>query len=64
MVAGAGLTLPAARLLRSFLWGVTPADPTTLVGAAVVLVAMAIAATLVPALRIVALNPADTLRSE
>jgi predicted permease len=64
IVFGAAVTLPATRLLRSFLWGVTPTDPTSIVGAAGALLVMALAATLVPALRILRLNPADTLRAE
>jgi predicted permease len=61
---GAALTVPAARLLRTFLWGVSPNDTTTLVRVSLALAAMALLATLVPALRIARLNPADTLRAE
>lgn len=61
---GATLTIPFAGLLRSFLWGVSPFDPATLVRAFAALVAMALVATLVPALRIARLNPAETLRAE
>ena len=52
------------RFLRSFLFGIKPADPITLaaVGSGIIL-ATAVAA-LVPAFRIIRLNPADTLRSE
>lgn len=63
-VIGAALTVPAAGLLRTFLWGVSPNDTTTLVRVSLALAAMALLATLVPALRIARLNPADTLRAE
>jgi predicted permease len=61
---GAALTVPAARLLRTFLWDVSPNDTTTLVRVSLALAAMALVATLLPALRIARLNPADTLRAE
>jgi predicted permease len=64
IACGAAVTLPATRLLRSFLWGVTTTDPTSMVGAAGALLVMALVAMLVPALRILRLNPADTLRAE
>ena len=46
------------------LWGVTPNDPATIVGVAAALIGMAAIATVVPAIRILRLNPADTLRAE
>jgi ABC-type antimicrobial peptide transport system permease subunit len=64
VLLGVALTAPFARLLRSFLWGVTVTDPVTLVEVSAALAAMAVAATVVPALRIARLNPADTLRME
>ena len=64
VLAGAAAAVWLERFLRSFLFGVGPADPITLaaVGAGMIL-ATAVAG-LVPALRIIRLNPAETLRTE
>jgi ABC-type lipoprotein release transport system permease subunit len=68
MLAGAGVAigslaaLGAVRLLQSFLWGVTPNDPLTFAGVVVTLLGVAIVASLIPALRVVRLDPARTLR--
>jgi ABC-type antimicrobial peptide transport system permease subunit len=61
---GAAAALAAARLLQSFVWGVTPSDPPTFAGVVVVLMLIALAASLVPALRVLRLDPAITLRAE
>jgi predicted permease len=60
-LAGAfGLT----RFLASFLFGVSPTDPATLVGVSVVIVVVTIAASYVPARRAAAVDPVSVLRSE
>jgi hypothetical protein len=63
---GAGLVLFAivGRLLRAFLYGVSPADPLTLVGASATLVLIAAAASWIPARRAAAVDPSDALRAE
>jgi putative ABC transport system permease protein len=53
-----------ARVLRSFLFGVTPHDPLVLVVTPLVLIAVALMAMWVPAHRATRLDPATTLRSE
>jgi putative ABC transport system permease protein len=45
-------------------WGVTPSDPPTFAGVVVVLMLIALAASLIPALRVLRLDPAITLRAE
>jgi ABC-type lipoprotein release transport system permease subunit len=62
--AGLGLAWIAARVLdaRSILWGVDAHDPATFAGVAVFLVVVASIASVVPALRILRLEPARTLR--
>jgi predicted permease len=60
-IAGA---LAAVRLLRSFLWGVQPTDPITFVTVVVGLLAVAFMASIIPALRVLRLDPALTLRAE
>jgi predicted permease len=53
-----------ARLLSALLSGVSPFDPPTLLGVALLLLAVALLASLVPALRAVRVNPMEALRYE
>ena len=65
VAVGAAAALGFERFLKSFLWGVQPGDPVTLIGVGLgLLLATALAESLIPASRIARLNPADTLRSE
>lgn len=64
IVAGLGLFSIVARFLRSFLFGVAPTDPVTLVAASLILVAIAALASWIPARRASRVDPADTLRAE
>ena len=59
---GAALAVPASTLVASVLYGVAERDPLTYVGAAVFLFVVASVASLLPALRILRLDPATTLR--
>ena len=54
----------ATRLLKSLIWGVTVTDPATFVIVSALVVLVAAAASLFPALRLVRLDPAETLRTE
>ena len=54
----------SARVLQHLLWGVRTTDPVTFLSVALGLVLVAVFASLVPALRITRLNPADALRDE
>ena len=67
-VAGIGIGVLAARgavsLLRGFIWGVTPTDSVTYLSVGVLFVAIAATASLLPALRILRLDPAITLRQD
>jgi ABC-type antimicrobial peptide transport system permease subunit len=58
-IAGAGA---ASRILESVLFGVSPLDPIAFVGAAAFLLAVAAAATLLPAQQALRLDPMTTLR--
>jgi putative ABC transport system permease protein len=64
MAAGVPLALAAGVALRAFLFGVSPADFTTLGSACVVLVAVAAAAAYVPARRAAAVDPVVALKDE
>lgn len=63
---GAGLVLAGftLRIARSQLYGVRPYDPVTLLIVCALLIAAAALASVLPALRIVRINPAITLRAE
>ena len=64
--AGAGylLSRAAVRFLEHLLWGVRPTDPVAFAAAAAILLLAAAVASLAPALRILRLDPAQTLRNE
>jgi ABC-type antimicrobial peptide transport system permease subunit len=61
---GLGLSVVLVRFLRSLLWGVRETDPATFGVMAAILLVVAILASLAPALRILRMDPAQTLRSE
>jgi ABC-type antimicrobial peptide transport system permease subunit len=60
-LAGSFLVL---RVMKSAIYGVGTYDPVTLVSVPLLLVAIAAAASLLPALRIARIDPAETLRAE
>jgi len=62
LVAGSVISFMVERFLKSFIWGVRSADPVTLIGVAIGLLIATALASVIPASRIVRLNPADTLR--
>jgi|SRR5579871_311752 len=62
--AGLLLSLVVVRWLRHLLFGVRPADPANLAASTAILLLIAIAATLIPAARVLRLDPAQTLREE
>jgi predicted permease len=64
IAAGAALASAASRLLQSMLWGVSPADPPTFLTAAAALALVAALASAGPALRLMSLDPARTLRNQ
>ncbi|MBZ5728878.1 MAG: ABC transporter permease [Acidobacteriia bacterium] len=64
VAAGYGSSLVAVRFLRHLLWGIQPTDPLTFIATAAILLAVALLASLIPALRLLRLDPARTLRSE
>lgn len=64
VLSGVILALLLSRLLKSMIWGVTATDPLTFASVAILLVAIAAIASLIPALRLTRLDPAETLREE
>jgi putative ABC transport system permease protein len=61
---GCAASLAVVRLLQSFLWGVTPTDSVTFGIVVATLLAVAIFASVIPARRVLRLDPALTLRAE
>jgi ABC-type antimicrobial peptide transport system permease subunit len=59
---GAVAAVFATRVLRTFVWEVSTLDPPTYIVVATALIAVAVIASLVPALRAVRLNPVSALR--
>jgi predicted permease len=64
VAGGYVLSRLAARFLEHLLWGVRTDDAVTFTGAAGILLVVAILASLAPALRILRIDPARTLRDE
>jgi putative ABC transport system permease protein len=64
LVAGLGAAALTTQAIASRLFGVTPLDPWTVGAACVILSALALAATLVPALRATRADPVSALRAE
>lgn len=64
ILIGIGLTALSARGIRSLLYQVKPMDPYVVVGVALVLLAVAVAATLIPAWRAARTQPMRVLREE
>lgn len=62
--AGAIVTFSLDALLRRFLWGVRPGDPVSLLVVAGGFLAATVIASLIPAIRILRIHPAETLRAE
>ena len=58
------VALFTTRFLRALLYGLSPADPVTLVGAPLLLIAIAVIALLVPALRATRVDPLQALRTD
>lgn len=63
-LVGLGLAAAFARLLSGMLYGVAASDTLTFAGSAIIVLLVACAASLVPALRAARLNPVEVLRDE
>ena len=64
LAGGLAIALLTTRFLRALLYGVSPADPVTLIGAPLLLIAIAVIALLVPALRATRVDPLRALRTD
>jgi ABC-type antimicrobial peptide transport system permease subunit len=64
IVIGLAAALALTRLLTSWLFGVSPADPTTFAATALVLGVIAVLASSIPACRLASVDPSSVLRAE
>jgi len=64
LVIGLGAAAAVAQLMRTLLFGISPLDPLSFAVVALILVAAAALASLLPASRVFAINPADVLKAE
>jgi ABC-type antimicrobial peptide transport system permease subunit len=70
VLLGVGLALGvlgavlASRLIRGFLFGVTPNDPVTLAGVALMMIVVGVGACWLPALRAARIDPAVAIRRQ
>ena len=64
VLVGVALALAAGKLVASLLYGIKPNDPVAIVVVATVLLAIAIVASLVPALRATRADPVTALRAD
>jgi predicted permease len=64
LVLGAVGSVLASRVLDGMLYGVAPRDPITLLAVSLVMVAVGLAATWIPAVRASSIHPVEALRSE
>ena len=64
LTAGLGVALFTTRFLESLLFGMSPADPVTFIGTPILVIAIAIAALLVPAMRATRVDPLQALRTD
>jgi ABC-type antimicrobial peptide transport system permease subunit len=64
IATGLVASLVLGRLVASLLFGVVPSDPAVLIGASVVLLAIAATACLIPAFRASRVDPVNALRAD
>ena len=64
IIVGVAAALGLARLVKSMLYGIQPYDPATLAGGVFVLLAVALAASWIPARRAAGVQPMEALRHE
>jgi ABC-type antimicrobial peptide transport system permease subunit len=64
VVVGVAVALGLGQLIKSMLYGLHPSDPVSLVGAAVLLLGVALLAGWVPAMRASRVEPMEALRHE
>jgi len=64
VLLGIGLAIVGGKLVASLLYGISPSDPATALGVAVILLVAGIAAAMFPAWRAARVDPAATLKTD
>jgi ABC-type antimicrobial peptide transport system permease subunit len=64
IVVGVVAALALTRLVKSMLYGIQPYDPATIAGGVLILLAVALAASWIPARRAAGVEPMEALRHE
>jgi len=64
VIAGVGAALGLTRLVKTMLYGIQPWDPATMIGGVLILLAVALAASWIPARRAARVQPMVALRHE
>lgn len=64
IAVGAGAALGLTQLVKSMLYGIQPYDPFSMTGGALILLAVALAASWIPARRAAGVQPMEALRHE
>jgi putative ABC transport system permease protein len=64
VLLGMAGSLALTQLIASQLWGITPTDPATFTGVALLLIAVALVACFIPARRAIRVDPTEALRTE
>ena len=64
VVIGLPVALALVRVIGTFLYGIEPHDPLTMIGAAVLMIAIAALAAWIPARRAARIDPMEALRYE
>jgi ABC-type lipoprotein release transport system permease subunit len=59
-----GTALGLTRLVKTMLYGIQPWDPATMIGGVLILLAVALAASWIPARRAAGVQPMEALRHE
>jgi ABC-type antimicrobial peptide transport system permease subunit len=63
-VIGLGIAAGVAQLLTGLLYGISPTDPISFAGSALLLATVALIASVLPARRAASVNPVEALRAE
>jgi ABC-type antimicrobial peptide transport system permease subunit len=63
-VIGLGIAAGVAQLLTGLLYGISPTDPVSFAGSALLLGTVALIASVLPARRAASVNPVEALRAE
>ncbi|HTF69808.1 MAG TPA: FtsX-like permease family protein [Edaphobacter sp.] len=64
ITVGLAAALALGRLIKSMLWGLSPTDPVSLIGAMLLLLVVALTASWIPAARASRIEPMDALRHD